>query len=60
MVVFLLMGAFVLFIMALEGQILKLKSIIFKSETSEMIEAPDLYEEINFEQRCKEFKLQKV
>ena len=25
-----------------------------------MIEAPDLYEEINFDQRCKEYKLQKV
>jgi hypothetical protein len=60
MVIFLIAAVVLLCLMAFEGQIIKLWGMVFKSAKQEMIEAPDLYEDINFEQLCKEYKLQRV
>ena len=60
MVIFLIAAVVLLCLMVFEGQIIKLWGMIFKSTKQEMIEAPDLYEDINLEQLCKEYKLQRV
>jgi hypothetical protein len=37
-----------------------LRSFLKTDSAEDIIEAPDFYEEINFDQRCREYKLQKV
>ena len=60
MVIFLIASMVMICLIVFEEQIIKLWGIVFKSAKQEMIEAPDLYEDINFEQLCKEYKLQRV
>ena len=60
MIIFMIASLVLMVAMVFEGQIGLLWGMVFKSAKKEMIEAPDLYEDIDFEQLCKEFKLQKV
>jgi hypothetical protein len=46
------------FLMIIEKPMIQfLRSKLKSDSTEDIIEAPDFYEEINFDQRCREFKL---
>ena len=61
MFIYVIACAVIGFFVMIEKPLIKfLRSKLKKDSTEDIIEAPDFYEEINFDQRCREYKLQKV